>query len=285
MKKDELIQAAMAFVEASEDNTIELPSAGSDLAAILRIYDSPIFAFGTADDPLFQKLKDRTVIGRHVLLPQEWLPQAKTVVSFFLPFSETVRSSNRLDLTWPSQEWLYGRIEGQMFINKLCLHLQSGLAQAGYSSIVPAIDPRFRANTEPDKSASNGDCEPMGAYTSNWSERHAAFICGLGTFGLSKGLITAKGIAGRFGSIITELELSPDIRNYTDVDEYCTKCGACVKKCPVEAISLTTGKDHRVCSLYLGQIAEKYKPRYGCGKCQVGVPCENSIPKRQAKDS
>ena len=63
--------------------------------------------------------------------------------------------------------------------------------------------------------------------TSLWSERHAAYVCGLRTFGLSKGLITKKGIAGRFTSLITDLPLLADERAYTDVYEYCTRCGAC----------------------------------------------------------
>lgn len=39
-------------------------------------------------------------------------------------------------------------------------------------------------------------------------------VCGLGIFGLSKGLITSKGIAGRFGSIVTELQIIPNEREY-----------------------------------------------------------------------
>ena len=36
---------------------------------------------------------------------------------------------------------------------------------------------------------------------STWSERHVAYVSGLGTFGLSGGLITAKGQAVRLGSV------------------------------------------------------------------------------------
>ena len=38
------------------------------------------------------------------------------------------------------------------------------------------------------------------------------------------------------------------------------------------------GKNHSICSKFCDKTAEKYKPRYGCGKCQVGVPCESRIP-------
>jgi epoxyqueuosine reductase len=43
------------------------------------------------------------------------------------------------------------------------------------------------------------------SYASSWSERHAAYAAGLGTFGLCDGLITARGKAVRFGSIISKL--------------------------------------------------------------------------------
>jgi len=116
------------------------------------------------------------------------------------------------------------------------------------------------------------------SYTSTWSERHAAFVCGLGTFGLSRGLITIRGMAGRFGSIISELYLPADERQYEEVSEFCSMCGQCVKRCPVGAISIEEGKNHSICSAFLDRTTTRYSPRYGCGKCQTGVPCESRIP-------
>ena len=141
---------------------------------------------------------------------------------------------------------------------------------------MPALDERFWAKA----GFNEGSPYSEVSFTSNWSERHVAFVCGLGTFGLSKGIITSKGVAGRFGSIITELYLSPQKREYENIYEYCSMCGACIKKCPVNAISIENGKDHIICSKFLDKTAEKYKPRYGCGKCQIGVPCESRIPKK-----
>ena len=157
-----------------------------------------------------------------------------------------------------------GRVEGQAFINSLSRYLKDALIQDGYNSVVPIQEKAFFSDTV--------------SFTANWSERHAAYVCGLGTFGLSKGFITKKGTAGRLGSLITEGFLPPDIREYDDPYAYCTMCGACIKNCPVQAISSEDGKDHRPCWVYLRTTAERYKPRYGCGKCQVGVPCESRIP-------
>ncbi len=237
-----------------------------------QIINTPIFAFASADYEYFRLLKQPIAIGEHFLLPKEWLPQSQTVISFFLPFTEEVKRGNKRDRFWPSEEWLHGRIEGQIFINKLCMHLKDLLIKAGYDSLVPSLDERFWSN--------NHSTKYKMKFTSNWSERHVAFVCGLGTFGLSKGLITQKGMAGRFGSIITELYLPADKRKYEYIYEYCSMCGKCIKNCPVNAISVENGKDHNLCSKFLERTSEKYNPRYGCGKCQVDVPCESRIPKR-----
>jgi epoxyqueuosine reductase QueG len=271
MEKQDLINIAEDFVEHSENNYITKEIAISENVIGMKIFDAPIFAFGSADDEYFTLLKQSAAIGEHFMLPKEWLPQSNTVISFFLPFSEAVRKGNRMDMSWPSEEWLHGRIEGQTLVNKLCMHLKSELVSAGYDSLVPTLDERFWTN-------SNGKHHEI-QFTSNWSERHVAFVCGLGTFGLSKGLITRKGMAGRFGSIITELYLSPDKRGYENIYEYCSMCGRCVKNCPVNAITIENGKNHIICSGFLDKTREKYSPRYGCGKCQINVPCEFIIPK------
>lgn len=270
MKKQDLIKAAESYIAHSPDNYISEEIAISKNAVGLKIYDAPIFAFGPADDECFRLLKNPAAVGEHYMLPKEWLPSAKTVISFFLPFSEEVRKGNRKNMTWPSDEWLHGRIEGQMLLSRLCVHLKNLLNESGYLSIIPALDERFWTNTD--------SPEYEKQFTSNWSERHTAFVCGLGTFGLSRGLITKKGLAGRFGSIITELYLAPDGRDYKEIYEYCSMCGKCAKNCPVGAISKETGKKHKPCSDFLEETKIKCKPRYGCGKCQVYVPCESRIP-------
>lgn len=266
MDKHRIIDTANEFVMKSEHNYLSLENAISRELAGIKIFEEPIFAFGSADDELFKKLKDHSAIGEEFMVPKEWLPSANTVICYFLPFSDEITEKNKYDKMWPSDGWLHGRIEGQFFVNNLSMHLCNKLKDEGYEAVVPVLDKRF------------GSARP---FTSNWSERHAAFICGLGTFGLSKGLITEKGMAGRLGSIITSLVLEPDERKYKDIYEYCTMCGACAGRCPVSAISLERGKDHKKCSEFLDITKEKYKPRYGCGKCQVAVPCSRKIPTRK----
>lgn len=274
MNKTDICAIAAKFVEASEYNYVTEKIAITPRVAGLKMFEAPILGVGLATDHYFNKLKESTAIGEHFLLPQQWLLGAKSVISFFFPFSRDVKTTNNKDKVWPSDEWLHARIEGDMFIHKFIMYMQSILQVAGYKSIVPSLDDRFWS-----KSAFNSATDhPNASFTSNWSERHVAFICGLGTFGLSKGFITLKGMAGRFTSLVTDLELTADIRNYQGTYEYCTRCGACAAKCPAGAISLVKGKDHIACYKFLNKTAEKFAPRYGCGKCQTGVPCESNIP-------
>ena len=144
--------------------------------------------------------------------------------------------------------------------------------------MIPAADGRFCSVTKPDpKRVGNWQ---DASYTSNWSERHVAFVCGLGTFGLSKGIITEKGLAGRLVGLIVTETFEARKRKYTDLYEYCTRCGACIRRCPAGAISMEGGKRHSPCDTFLESTKKMYAPRYGCGKCQTKVPCESRIPKR-----
>lgn len=261
------------FVELSTGNLISKQQAISDQVVGLRLYDRPLAASASVSDPLFLDLKKEGAIGPHFRTPLEWWEEGKSVISFFLPYTKQIKEANRLSRKEPALEWLYGRVEGQEFLTQVCGHLKSLLEAEGGKVFVPAWDPLFW-KTESPKGVESEEYE----FTSNWSERHVGFVCGLGTFGLSRGLITKAGIAGRLASVITDLEFEPTGREYTDLYEYCSKCGACVKRCPVNAISLERGKEHRPCGKFMDDTKKKYAPRYGCGKCQTGVPCESRIP-------
>ncbi|ACV21581.1 putative iron-sulfur cluster-binding protein [Slackia heliotrinireducens] len=242
-----------------------------------RMFDEPLVGFGGADDALFDEYKKVGVIGPWHMSPAEWLPQAKTVVSLFFPASLEVRQSNRRAKEKASDLWAYARIEGQAFIGSYMAALQGWFRELGVEACVPALDPRWLAVRAGEGIEGYPEIRED-TYGSNWSERHAAYVCGLGTFGLSKGLITEKGMAGRFGSILIDAKLAPDLRPYSGIYDYCTRCGACIKRCPVAAIDLEHGKDHTVCGPFLALSRTLLAPRYGCGLCQTGVPCETRIP-------
>lgn len=236
----------------------------------LTMYEAPLIGFADAHDEIFDTFTEDEVIGKGFMKPGEWLSDAKTVISMFLPFTEDVRRSNTDCGQYPSEEWLYARIEGQEFIARFTVAVKKTLESNGISCCIPSNDKRFSLRN----TAINGKLHVASA----WSERHAAYACGLGTFGITRGLITEKGTAGRFTSIIIDREIPPTRRKYAGVYDYCIRCGACISRCPVNAISLEEGKNNTICSDWMDVMREKFAPRYGCGKCQLGVPCESGIP-------
>lgn len=289
-----LWQEARRFFRGMPENQVAAEEAlRPDLAGMI-LYEEPIFAVADAEDPLFAELKQEGAIGPRWLSPLEWLPSAQSVVTYFLPFSRAVKESNRRNPSVASSQWQHARIEGEELNQLFRRHLAGWLRDKGYEALVPSDDPRYQV------------WEPV---CSSWSERHAAYVAGLGTFGMSRGLITVRGIAGRFGSLITTAPLQVTERPYRDLYEYCSRCGACAARCPAGAIlpgpDLNQCKSNPACGTFL-QVqkdlaaaggdtrppedqGEPYparrKIRFGCGKCQVGVPCESQIPiQRKAQE-
>ena len=273
MDKSQFQGAIKEFIEKSPDNFVKKEIALRPELAGMRFFDEPLFGYAAADDPYFLEAKKPGIIGAHFMTPAEWLPGAKAVISLFLPFSDQVRSANRRNFSWPADEWLHARIEGQAFQNLMCRFAEELLKKDGFTALAPITDSRLKSGNP-----LTSDKTDQNFYSCNWSERHAAYAAGLGTFGLSKGLITCKGIAGRFTSIITSAPFEADKRPYTGVYDYCNNCGTCARNCPVGAISVEKGKNHYLCSEFLDTTKEKHNPRYGCGKCQVKVPCEDRAP-------
>jgi len=278
--KELLVSQMTEIFRQIDENRVDEEHALAGCAG-LELFENPVFGFASADDPLFLKYKEPAIVGEPYMTPQEWMPEAKTVISFFVPFTARVRSANYGDPEHVANEWLHGRIEGQACITAFTKRLQLWLEEQGIKACVPALDPRFETGRRPLPGEGSEDVH----ISSAWSERHAAYAAGLGTFSLTRGLISEKGVAGRYGSVIISEEIMPDTRPYTGIDDYCIRCGACVERCPVGAISLEGGKNQRICQEWIrGHTAVAYKPRYGCGKCQVGVPCENRNPSKRTED-
>lgn len=260
MKKEALIKVIRDYVLTSEKNIHN---------GEFRFFDAPQIAFAKADDPIFTEYKTEGIIGSHFKLPTEWLPTAKTVISFFLPASEHVRTSN-YDEGFMSEPWNHARFEGEAYIFDLRRYVIAYLEENGAKAMAPVLDSGFSVNKDK---------------ISNWSERHIAYAAGLGTFSRNRGFITEKGIAGRFGSVITDFYFEPTTRLYQDPFANCIECTSCIKRCPAGAIS-ESGMDKDICLAYLSDKQRTnynkeldHYPYIACGKCQTNVPCEAGIPK------
>lgn len=251
-------------------------------------YDEPIVKFASAVDPLFNEYK--TIIGKEHLMPEEAYEMAfgkgsypgGTVISVLLPINEAIRKSNRPQKEWPSKEWALSRSFGDgVIIQKTGKFIEDMIREMGYHAIAPYAADWFKIYPTP--------TGPI----SNWSERHIAYAAGLGTFSLNDGFITEKGIAVRLISAVTDLKLEPDIRVANSHTENCLFyrkgiCGACIKRCPVNAIT-EHGHDKIKCRNYVyGEESKKLAVSYGgfeqagsgCGLCQTNVPCECKNPAR-----
>ena len=245
----------------------------------------PLVGFARGDDPLFEQYKE--VVGPDHWTPLEAFAQAYpgtdaaagelTVISWVLPQTEATRRDNRAQRAYPAERWARSRIFGEAFNNALRQHVADALRAAGYAAASPMLLPAWRST----------DSERY-VYASTWSERHAAYAAGLGTFGLCDGLITPVGKAMRVGSAVARMGLEPTPRPYVDHHAYCLyythgTCGKCIDRCPVGAISVR-GHDKLRCREHLRVATAPYVREnygfagYGCGLCQTGVPCEAKIP-------
>ncbi len=240
-------------------------------------FDPPVMGVADANDPFWRRFKG--VIGETHWTPQEALEmvapgaEARSVICWILPKNEAIRAANRRETEYPAPEWARARTFGEMANEAMRLRLCEWLAANGHPSTAPHLNADY--------------AEAIRTLASTWSERHAAFVAGLGTFGLSSGLITMKGVAIRVGSVVTALELPADARPYGDDPfAWCAKCGACAGRCPAGAIGATIQeRDKEACRMYAYERIESQRAaRYGfpgplgCGLCQTGVPCENQRP-------
>ena len=228
-----------------------------EMAALNRsdLFREPLVAFSSTDDKRYLDLKE--IIGEWHLRPDELLPDAKSVISYFVPFTKSVVSEPKKTKDAPP---LWG--ESYETINNYFNHINETMSEylsaLGFSSkSIPAthtFDPK--------------------ELKSMWSHRSAAAIAGLGTFGANRLLITAKGSGGRFGTLLTSASLKAEKKpssvkclglNYDS-------CDLCHKICPVGALS-RDGIEKFVCYDELsknGKVLrerENLKKADACGKC------------------
>ena len=98
----------------------------------------------------------------------------------------------------------------------------------------------------------------------------------------------------RVGSVVARVQLEPTPRPYNDHRAYCLyfadgTCGKCIDRCPARAIT-EAGHDKEKCRQHLVRSREHARQTYhfegyGCGLCQVGVPCETGIPVKSAREA
>jgi epoxyqueuosine reductase QueG len=217
-------------------------------------YREPIVGFADPKSGAFSLLK-KWVHPAH-FLPEDLLGDARAVVAFFIPFSKEVVITNA-DAEGVARMWAVAYIETNRLIDEIYAALEAELARIGTIMKSVQATHQFDKNT----------------LMSRWSHKHVAYLCGLGSFGINRMLITRRGCAGRFGSFVIDQPCTPGAGLEKELCAYKAKgvCGECVKTCPTGALS-SEGFDRQRCYQYLLEIDARFDDLDTCdvcGKCAV----------------
>jgi len=226
-------------------------------------WKEPLVAYADVMDEMFLNLKE--IVSPSHVMPKDLLENAKTVVTYFIPFDEVIVNSN-IEGKESSKIWAKAYIETNKLISDLNIHIKNELQKLGYSSnIIPATH--------------NFDEKKL---ISDWSHRHVAFIAGLGKFGLNNMLITENGCCGRVGSFVTDLKIEPTKRKDGEncLYKHMNICKKCVDRCVNDALKIDSFNRHKcyeMC-LYNAKFHSDIDLSDVCGKCLVNVPCSTVNP-------
>ena len=261
------------------------------------VYDAPLVGVADGHDPLFAQYK--TIIGEYHLTPGEIIRQGAkerslalssgesvplNVLCWVLPFAKHIKQSNAHKEVWASVKWGHAYDTGEAFNNLVRKTLEEYFAAQGVLAVAPVLSSQWRRIED-----------LPGGHTSNWSERHALYAAGLGTFSINDGFITDKGMAMRCGSIVMNKALPVSERRYTDHRANCLfvakgLCGKCMERCPAFAIT-AAGHDKVQCRRYRDKLFGDFLHKTCgldvradfCGLCQTGTPCESANPMKGAQ--
>ncbi len=222
-------------------------------------YRTPLVGFADASDPRFAALKETA--GPEHKSPEDLLPGARSVVSYFLPFEAGIVSANARDKEEVAPEWVRAYVETNILIGRINDRLKEVLDEAGVLSHGEPATANFYS----------------GSLRSWWSHKSVGVIAGLGSFGFHRMVITHSGCAGRFGSLLIDRDLpvTPSWSVNKCLYLHNGSCRVCLSRCPVDALSESGDIDRQRCYARCLETAEKYRemgPASACGKCATG-PC------------
>ena len=225
------------------------------------IWRKPIVRFADANHPGFDQLKQIVDPGHHV--PADFLPEAKTVVSWFLPFERDLAKENL-----PGSSCAGSWADAYLITNEMAVwineELVSWIRNEWGTSAAIVTDAGMISEENP---------------RSRWSQRHVAYLAGHGTFGLNNMLISDAGSVGRYFSLVAALDVQPDepVTRERCLWKKDGSCGLCAKRCMAGALT-ENGFDRFRCLAQCLENMRKYPGADVCGKCTVELPCSYGIP-------
>ena len=180
---------------------------------------APLVAFSSAHDSRYPELK--RIIGQWHLNPAEMLLDAESVISYFVPFTKPVVAEPQ-KVKDGSPLWGEAYAVINPYFTAINEAVSDYLINSGYSATAIPATHTYDPETI--------ECK--------WSHRSAANIAGLGSFAANRMLITAKGLGGRFCTVITSAKLKANDKPARDqcLNVKNGSCGQCFEICPVGAL-------------------------------------------------
>ena len=255
-----------------EDGLVNKAKEYRDDHGIAHLFADPIIGYAWAKSPLFEAFYDRG----WSLHPKEIYRPANTVVVHFLPFA---RGLNQEDFSKAQDaSLLYAAILND--------NVKGSLEKLGRLVSLTALP-------------GDWDKDKDDHY---WSHKLAAFVAGLGEFGLASSFNTVKGNLGRFDSVLTEMVLEPSkqwpdlkedaiadiLQDIIDAQRFGSEAvgaeplsaarlealsadlapidTAIIDRCPAKAIN-TNFIDKQKCRNYCRSLDQVVPVPDGCGRC------------------
>ena len=152
-------------------------------------FKEPLIAYANTSEPVFDMYFDNGFC-KH---PRKVYNAARAIIVYFLPYTDDVVESNKGEGE-PSPQWVQAYHDSTWATMKVHASIQEELSTFGRLSSL--------CNTPSDWNHKH--------YGPEWNFKIAANVAGMGDFGPAGCIMTEAGPAGRFGAILTDVNLVPD---------------------------------------------------------------------------
>lgn len=242
----------------------------------LRVYDEecgkqtrfkePLVGYANTSEPLFDLFDDHGLCR----LPRKVYNPARAIIVYFLPYQDEITESNKRSRE-PSEQWIQAYHDSTWAMMKVNAAISEEINRFG----------RLAAICNSPSDWDEKKCGP------EWNFKIAAFVARLGDFGPNGCLVTEAGYAGRFGAVLTDINLAPEndhgfantksradtpemakeYEGYLQKTRFKDQCSQeMIRACPGNAIT-EEGIDRKACQQYCKTIFSHVPTPDVCGKC------------------
>lgn len=152
-------------------------------------FGEPLIGYANTSEVIFDMFYDHDICK----LPRKVYNPARAMIIYFLPYKEDVVESNRGSQD-PSPEWLQAHHDSMWAMMKVNAAITAEIGKFG------RLVSLCNVPTDWDERK----CGP------EWNYKLAAYVCGLGEIGPNGCVMTEAGQAGRFGGVLTDINLVPE---------------------------------------------------------------------------